>query len=202
MKFKRGVVIVLLIISILLSIRLVNNYFNNAAIKKSKEKTVETLNEKFDNEVKQPQNSESVNSRSKENNEGSKKVKNVVGKIVIEKLGISYPILEGSTEENLSISITRFYGSQVNSIGNCVLAGHNMKDGSLFGRLSELSEDDNIILYDNSGNRKKYKVFNIKVVDPKDLSVLSQDTNNSCWVTLITCSNNGKNRLIIQANEV
>lgn len=201
MRFKRVITIVLLVISILLSVRLIYGYFSKASMEGDKAKVIQELNKKYDNEVKQLHQSKDVLSNSSNANrkEDKEELKNVIGKIDIDKLNLDYPILEGATEENLNISITRFYGSEINSIGNCVLAGHNMKDGSLFGRLSELSQGDKITLYDISGKKKKYSVFNIKVVAPTDLSVLSQETNNRCWITLITCTNQGKSRLIIQA---
>lgn len=193
-------IVVLLVVSTVLTFKFIINNYHNTNLKLNKEKNIEIINENFNNTIKhQEKNSEPVNVVIAEN---KKVVANVVGKIVINKIVLNYPILEGATDDNLSISITRFYGSQINSIGNCILAGHNMKDGSFFGKLSAMEKGDNIMIYDSLGNKKEYKVFNIKVIAPTDLSILSQDTNNSCWVTLLTCSNHGKSRLIIQAKEV
>ncbi|HBJ2623688.1 class D sortase [Clostridium botulinum] len=197
MRFKKTIIGFILVISILLSMKLIKGYIDNLEIKETRVETIEKLNKEFDNEIKQQQQLTVKQWESKTD----LKLENVIGKIIIDKLNLDYPILSGSTEENLNISITKFYGSNINCVGNCVLAGHNMKDGSLFGRLSELSEGDNIILYDTSGNEKTYKVFNIKVVDPTDLSVLSQLTDKNRIVTLITCTNQGKSRLILQAKE-
>ncbi|WP_411681884.1 sortase [Clostridium thailandense] len=204
MRFKRAKLGFILVILILLSVRLVKGYMDDVAAKENREKIIEELNRKFDCEINQPQPTRQLIFKSVDTD--NKRVKtdseNVIGKIVINKIDLNYPILEGSTKENLNISITRFYGSKINTIGNCVLAGHNLKDGSLFGRISELSENDKIILYDNLGKSKEYKIFSIKIVKPTDLSVLSQNTNNSCFVTLITCTNQGKSRLIVQAKQI
>ncbi|WP_443660939.1 sortase [Clostridium algidicarnis] len=193
MKLKRVLIVVLLVVSTVLTFKIIINKYNNANINVNKERNIETINKEFDNKINHIKVVES---------EDKKVMANVVGKIVINKIILNYPILEGATQKNLNVSITRFCGSKVNSIGNCVLAGHNMKNGSLFGKLSTMEKGDNIILYDNLGKKKEYKIFNIKVVAPTNISVLSQDTNNCRWVTLITCSNHGKNRLIIQAKEV
>lgn len=204
MRVKRTTLGFILVILILLSVKLVKGYMDNVAAKENRAKIIEELNKKFNYETKQTQpTAQSIVKSVNADNKGSEiGLENVIGKIVINKIDLSYPILEGSTKENLNISITRFYGSQINAIGNCVLAGHNMKDGSLFGRLSELSANDKIILYDNLGKSKEYKIFSIKIVKPRDLSVLSQNTNNSSLVTLITCTNQGKSRLIVQAREI
>ncbi len=205
MRLKKIIISIISIISIILSVELVNTYKTDLEIKENRVNIIEELNKKFNYDIKQPKPIQQQPTIKIIDTEKKKseliELKDVIGKIIIEKLNLNYPILNGSTEENLNISITKFYGSSINCVGNCVLAGHNMKDGSLFGRLSELSEGDNIILYDTSGNEKIYKVFNIKVVDPMDLSVLSQLTDKNRIVTLITCTNQGKSRLILQAKE-
>lgn len=204
MKSKRLILIIIVLVLTLLVVNFTNNCINNTIIKNSKVNIVEELNKNFDDaikEINQIKVDSVENINIKDNSRLKEKLGNVIGKIVIDKLNLNYPILEGSTEENLNISITRFYGSKINNIGNCVLAGHNMKDGSLFGRLSEVSKGDNISLYDSLGNKINYKVFNIIVVNPKELSILSQETKNSRWITLITCTVYGNNRLIVQAKE-
>lgn len=194
MKLRKLLIVSILVVSTFLIFKIIINYNNASNIKLNKEKNISLINKKYDDLVKK-QESE------KNKTEVKRAASNVVGKIVINKISLDYPILEGATEDNLNISITRFYGSQINTLGNCILAGHNMKDGSLFGRLWAMTKGDNIILYDNLGNKKEYKVFNIKVIVPTDLSILSQNTNHSRWITLLTCSNYGKERLIVQAKE-
>lgn len=211
MRFKKITIGFILVISIILSVKLISSYMIDSKTKENRANTIEELNNKFDDKIeqqKETQSEETEESKPITNNstapiESKSKLnlKNAIGKIIINKLNLNYPILDGSTEENLNITITRFYGSKINSIGNCVLAGHNMKDGSLFGRLSELSQGDIISMINDSGNKKDYKIFDIKVVDPGDISVLSQSTDNKRIVTLITCTNQGKSRLILQAEE-
>lgn len=122
-----------------------------------------------------------------------------IGRIMIDKINVDYPILDTTTKETLNISIALLYGKALNKPGNIVLAGHNKKDGSLFGRLKELHQDDIIILQDNAGKYLEYKVFEIYIVEPTDLKPLNQDTEGKTILTLITCTNKGKQRLIIKA---
>lgn len=206
MKFRRILIVSLLIISMTLTIKVILNYYHSVSAKMDKEKTIEALSKSFEDNIQQQDLKEvnteyviPVNIKTIENN---KIVTNVVGRIVINKIGLDYPILEGATEDNLNISITRFYGSKVNTVGNCILAGHNMKDGSLFGKLKAIENGDSIILQDNSGIKKEYKVFSIKVIEPTDFSILFQDTNSNSWATLLTCTNNGKSRLVIVAKQI
>lgn len=122
-----------------------------------------------------------------------------IGRIMIDKIKVDYPILETTKKETLDISITLLYGKALNKPGNVILAGHNMKDGSLFGRLKELRQDDIIELQDAAGKTLEYKVFKTYVVEPTDLEPLSQETDGKKILTLITCTNKGKQRLIIKA---
>ena len=122
----------------------------------------------------------------------------VIGRIKINKINVDYAILGETTEETLNLSITRFVGNEVNRPGNLVLAGHNMKDGSLFGRLKELGQGDTIELYDRAGTARKYQVYKIYEVEPTDLEPLDQETDGKCIVTLLTCTNHAKQRLIVK----
>lgn len=49
----------------------------------------------------------------------------VIGIIKIPKIELEYPILEKTNTESLNISITKFWGNEINEIGNVTLAGHN-----------------------------------------------------------------------------
>ena len=48
----------------------------------------------------------------------------------------------------------------------------------------------------------KYAVYNKYVVNPEDVACTSQLTNGNKEVTLITCTNYGKQRLVVKAREV
>ena len=126
----------------------------------------------------------------------------VIGTIQISKINIEYPILIESNETSLEKSITRVGNGKVNEVGNLCLAGHNYIDGTMFGRIDELEKDDEISILDLYGNRVTYKVFDIFVTDPNDVSVLEPIQENSREITLITCTNGNKNRLIIRAREI
>ena len=86
-----------------------------------------------------------------------------------------------------------------NEVGNICIAGHNNANGTLFGKTYLLDLEDEIKLYDLSGNAISYIIFNKFEVDASNTSCLSQDTNGEKQVTLITCNNLKGSRTIIQA---
>ena len=120
----------------------------------------------------------------------------------IPSLGIEYPVLSETSEELLKISINKFWGGSPNSVGNYCIVGHNYKSGKMFGKLSQMKSGDTIKLTDLSGKTLEYKVYDRSVVDPENVACTSQITNGLKEVTLITCTNGGKQRLIIKCREV
>ena len=120
----------------------------------------------------------------------------------IPSLGIEYPVLSETSEELLKISINKFWGGSPNSVGNYCIVGHNYKSGKMFGKLSQMKSGDIIKLTDLSGKTLEYKVYDRYVVDPENVACTSQITNGLKEVTLITCTNGGKQRLIIKCREV
>lgn len=126
----------------------------------------------------------------------------VIGTIKINKIGIEYPILVESTVDSLEKSISRVGNGKVNEIGNLTLAGHNYIDGTMFGNIDKLEKGDTFKILDLHGNEVTYSIFDIFVTDPNDVSVLNAREEGKKEVTLITCTNGNKNRLIIKAREI
>lgn len=120
----------------------------------------------------------------------------------IPSLGIEYPVLSETSEELLKISLNKFWGGSPNSVGNYCVVGHNYKSGKMFGKLSQIDYGDIVKLTDLSGSTLSYKVYNIYVVNPDDVACTSQITNGQKEMTLITCTNGGKQRLIVKCREV
>lgn len=110
----------------------------------------------------------------------------------IPKVGIEEAnVVVGS--EDLSKSLIHFTGPLPGNFGNPVIFGHstllwfyNPKDyKTIFSKLPELKTGDDIYtIVDNV--KYRYKVYDMKVVSPDDLSVLTQQYDNS-YISLITC---------------
>ena len=122
--------------------------------------------------------------------------------VTIPSIGISYPVLSETSEKLLEISVNKYWGPNPNEVGNYCIVGHNYRNGKMFGRLSELVNGDIVELEDLSGRKLKYKVYNRYVVKPTDTRCTSQLTNGKKELTLITCTNYGKERLVVKCREV
>ena len=127
---------------------------------------------------------------------------NVEAKIRIERLDIDYPVLSETSEELLKIAVNKYWGGAPNTVGNYCVVGHNYKSKKMFGRLSEIVSGDIVELEDMKGNVVKYSVYDKYIVEPDDTACTSQLTNGRREVTLITCTNYGKQRLVVKAREI
>lgn len=126
----------------------------------------------------------------------------VVGIIRIPKINIEYPILETTTVDTLNISITKFWGNEINEIGNVTLAGHNNLNGTMFGKVKKLKNGDIIELTDIQNNTVEYEIFKMYIIDPNDISCILPVEEGTREVTLITCTATGEQRLIVKAREI
>ncbi len=59
-----------------------------------------------------------------------------------------------------------------------------------------------IEITDLNNKKLKYSIYDKYTVDPRDVSCTSQLTNGNREVTLITCTNHGKQRLVVKAREI
>lgn len=121
--------------------------------------------------------------------------------LTIPKIGIEYPVLSDTDDELLKISLNKFWGGSPNSVGNYCIVGHNYKSGKMFGKLSQIYNGDKVYLKDLSGKTVEYQVYDRYIVYPEDVACTSQITNGLREMTLITCTNQGKQRLIIKCRE-
>ena len=131
------------------------------------------------------------------------------GKITIPKINVEYPILDGEsdseaeTEELLRMSPVKFHGPDINTVGNYCIVGHNYRNSRFFSKVPTLVNGDIIQITDFADNSTvEYEVYDKDVVDPTDVSCTSQLTNGNKEITLITCTNDSKMRVIVKAREV
>ncbi len=126
--------------------------------------------------------------------------------ISIPKIKIKYPVLTETSDKLLEISVNKYWGDAgPNGIGNYCIVGHNYRNGKMFGRLHELKNKDTVELEDLTGRKVTYEVYNKYVVKPTDVSCTSQVEARKRGIrelTLITCTNYGKERLIVKCREV
>ena len=126
----------------------------------------------------------------------------VNSRLEIPKIKLKTNVLTNYTKEGLKVCASRYYGPNANEIGNYCIAGHNYKKENMFNHLIDLEIGDKIILTDNKNGAVEYKIYDIYKVKPQNVNPLSQETEGKREVTLITCVNYSKNRLVVKACEV
>ena len=125
-----------------------------------------------------------------------------VGSINIPSIDVNYPILSETTDSLLKVSVCKFWGSNPNEVGNLCIAGHNYRNTRFFSKVLNLVVGDIIEITDLTGQTLQYSVYDKYTVDPTDVSCTSQLTNGKKRVTLITCTNDNKQRVIVQAEAI
>lgn len=139
------------------------------------------------------------NSVSNSNEQSFQDEGNIFGIIKIPKINIEYSVFSKLTEEQLKISPCKFFGGSPKDNGNICIAGHNYDNSLFFSNLKLLDENDEIFIYDNLDNEYIYKVFSIYETDENDLSPIFNYEKNSKTLTLITCNNFNKKRIVVKA---
>ena len=150
--------------------------------------------------------SESLADNVSENQNNEKQIEidghTYIGIIRIPKIDLEYPILSETSNELMKISITKFWGGKLNCVGNITLAGHNNRDGTMFGKTKKLEIGDTIEIIDLDQNKVTYEIFSQYIIDPTDVDCIKSVYDNTREITLITCTNGNKNRLITKAKEI
>ena len=199
LKIYNMIFYMLLIVAIIVIGMIIYKYGSNQINEKESQEVVEA----FSN-IDFSENNEESEQQSQLNYKGY----NVIGIVKIPKINIEYPIIEigdidpESAKKPMKLSIIKYWGENVNDYGNLSLAGHNNKDGTMFGKTKKLKNGDIVELTDLLGKTIQYSIFDIFVTDPNDVSILLPKDENIREVTLITCTNGNKERLILKAKQI
>ena len=102
-----------------------------------------------------------------------------VGYLIVENTSISYPVVKTNNNDyylnhsfdksnNVAGWIFMDYRNKSDD-NNIIIYGHNMKDGSMFGKLKILkNNNDHYISYYDNNVKYRYKVFSIYEVEAED----------------------------------
>jgi len=105
-----------------------------------------------------------------------------VGTITLESLGLSWPIIEGTDEDQLSKGVGHYIGSVLPGVkDNSILSGHR---STVFARLGELEIGDRILVQTTAGTFI-YVITKFEVVDRADQTVIQP--SEDARLTLTTC---------------
>jgi sortase A len=117
----------------------------------------------------------------------SEDINGAIGIMKIPKLDLKVAIGEGIDNETLKFAVGHFEGTALpGEKGNFAVAGHRSYTYSqYFNRLDELNVGDDIVVKTKKGEFT-YKVYEKKVVEPTEVSVL--DKTKDATITLVTCT--------------
>lgn len=125
-----------------------------------------------------------------------------IGTVTIPKINITYPILSETTDSLLKVAPCKFHGASPNEVGNlCVIAHNYRRKGVFFSDVDTLQIGDIVEIQDLSQRVIQYEVYDMHTVNPKNVEDTTQKTNGRKEVTLITCTDDSKQRLIVRCKE-
>lgn len=121
-------------------------------------------------------------------------------KIIIQKINVNAPILEGTSKEVLRRGVGHFETTSKWN-GNVCLAAHNQ--GYKYNYFQEIKnlEMGDIITYITEKGTKKYEVIKNETIKETDLSCIKNTNENI--ITLITCEENKREyRRCVRGKEI
>ncbi len=125
-----------------------------------------------------------------------------IAKIRIPKIGLEYGILDHWSDELLKLSPCKYHGADPNEVGNFCIVGHNYRNNLFFSKIpNSVNIGDSIFIDDTYGRTVEYIAYDKHVVNEKDTRDTSQITHGKREITVITCTNDNKNRVIVKARE-
>ena len=125
----------------------------------------------------------------------------VAGTIEIPATGLSCPVLaeEEYSKSALETSVVVLHGVGLNQPGNTTIAGHNYRNGNFFSNNKKLNIGDKIYITDLTGKRLSYTIYNKYETSDTDAEYMTRDTQGATEISLTTCTDDSKARLIIWA---
>lgn len=124
-----------------------------------------------------------------------------VGTIEIPSINLRQPVLEEASKAAIEVAVAVYDGPGLNEIGNTTIVGHNYRNGTFFSNNKKIVNDDKIYITDKAGRKITYIVYNTYTTSPEDSSYLDRDTQGKREISLLTCTDDAKSRLIILAKE-
>ena len=197
---RKGLVILSIIGAILVVVSLFFDFkarsIQENLIKEYEERTEEKkVNEiAEDNEII-TEKSQKQTSNTYKNNNSATNNPGTIAILKISSINLKAPIVNG--EENLNYVVAKYKNSpNFGENGNTILVAHNNMKGSIFKNLYKVKIGDTVEVQKNN-EVFIYKITQREIVEPNDPSLLTQDLNKK-EITLITCTNRAKQRLIVK----
>ena len=132
----------------------------------------------------------------------------IIATIEIPKINLNYTVLQGLTgsleeiEALLKDSPCKYHGGEPNEVGNFCIVGHNYRNSRFFSKVPTLVVGDKVNLTDLTGRTLTYEVYDKHTVNPEDTRDTTQLTGGKKELTIITCTDDSKQRVIVKCKEV
>ena len=123
----------------------------------------------------------------------------LLGKIKIPSIGFTSVIIKENTYRAMDLGAVLTYGVMLNEPGGTVISGHNYRGNSIFMfNIRNLSSGDKIYITDSSGRELEYTVYDkIRNYSPNGTDFYKKF--DGYHITLVTCENDGKSRIVVKA---
>lgn len=223
---RYGNLLTILLIILIIAILVVLGFliFNVVKSKNDDDRTIEAITE-FDKVVEENINNE-INNNENEDNSNGEIIDNIIappsnpstpsgttnkktyyegfvmiGYITIPKTNVKLPILDTVTPDSLNTAVAALYPSnpKLNEPGNVVIIGHNYRNGKFFSDNNKLSVGDKVLIKDTTGRELSYTIYQKFQTTEQDTSFYTRNTNGVAEITLSTCTDDSKARIIILA---
>lgn len=128
------------------------------------------------------------------------KIGDEIALIEIKSVDISSVIVSGTGKDQIRYYVGHFENTPMpGENGNFAIAGHSSTIyNNVFNNMKNIKEKDEIVITTVDG-KFTYEVSEIFETAPDNMSVLDQD-NEKKEMTIVTCTKDGEERLIIKAN--
>lgn len=117
-----------------------------------------------------------------------------MGYLSIPALGLELPVMSGWDYSRMKIAPCRYSGTV--EMKNLVIAAHNYPGH--FGRISELTEDDNICFTGANGVISSYRVVSVDILDEVAVEEMIAGEYD---LTLFTCTYSGQSRVTVRCEK-
>ena len=135
--------------------------------------------------------------------ENGEEIKNInlgdeIGLIDIPSLNISTAIVSGTGKDQIRYYVGHFENTSMpgENVNSCIAGHSSTVYNNIFNDLYKIKMDDEIIITTSNGEFT-YVVNEIFETEPTNMNVLNQD-NDIKELTIVTCANQGKDRLIVK----
>lgn len=175
---------------------------NQVSSKNEVAKQTQTNKKNEETNKNQTSNRNEVTQKEKTNNntivEKQYKGFDTVGKIEIQKTGLNLPILSQVTVQGMEVAPCLLYSKgQINQNGNTVIVGHNYNN--IFSKNKNLEKGDKISITTLDGQKVTYTIYSKFRTTPDEVDYLARKIGDKPEITLSTCTENDKYRLVILA---